>query len=313
MRNHKLPPHKDQHFYPRIKNLTNIRFDKEETQMLNYGLNYCIERPVTAYFTNLLAETERAIKLLDGKMQNTYRLLATNKLKQIINSTNQQNATLKRQLHIMKKLKQKLATENAIITQADKGKTVVIINSDEYSRKIHSFLTTNNFSTITRDPTDRYQKHILKTIQECSLIIDKRQIKYLTQKKPAPPVLKAQLKLHKTDIPIRPVINNRSAPSYKLAKHLTKILNRYITLNNHYNVTNSTNLAHDLIKLKIHENHKMITYDIKYLYVNVPMQETLNILNIKLLENTNTQMTHHILSLMDTPLSQNYFTYQNKI
>ena len=33
-------------------------------------------------------------------------------------------------------------------------------------------------------------------------------------KKPTPPNLKAQLKLHKPDILIRPVINNRTAPAY---------------------------------------------------------------------------------------------------
>jgi hypothetical protein len=189
----------------------------------------------------------------------------------------------------------------------------VIISSYEYSKKMHTFLTNNKFRTLTRDPTDRYQKLILKTIKECNLIIGKRQTKHLTQKKPSQPALKARLKLHKADIPIRPVINNRSAPSYKLTKHLTKILNQYITLNNHYKVTNSTNLAHDLTNLKIHENHTMITFDIKDLYVNIPIHETLNILKIKLLENNNTQITHQILSLLETILSQNYFTYQNKI
>jgi hypothetical protein len=32
----------------------------------------------------------------------------------------------------MKRLNQKLATENAIIMQADKGKTIVIINSEDF-------------------------------------------------------------------------------------------------------------------------------------------------------------------------------------
>jgi len=68
-----------------MKNLTNIIFNEEEMQRLKYGLNYSIVRPTT-YFVNLLAETERAIKLLDGKMQNTYRILAANKLKQNINA-----------------------------------------------------------------------------------------------------------------------------------------------------------------------------------------------------------------------------------
>jgi len=83
------------------------------------------------------------------------------------------------------------------------------------------------------------------------------------------------------DIPIYPVINKRSAPSYKLAKYLTKILNQYITLNNHYVVINLTNLANDLTK--IHENHKTITFNTKDLYINIPIDETLNIIKPKLL------------------------------
>jgi len=70
--------------------------------------------------------------------------------------------------------------------------------------------------------------------------------KVFNAKEPSTPTLKAQLKFHKIDIPIRLVINNRTAPSYNLAKHLTKILNQYITLNNNYNAINSTSLALDL-------------------------------------------------------------------
>jgi len=49
-------------------------------QLLKYGLNYSIERPVSSYIATLTAETERAIRLLDVKTQNTYRIMATNKL-----------------------------------------------------------------------------------------------------------------------------------------------------------------------------------------------------------------------------------------
>jgi hypothetical protein len=145
------------------------------------------------------------------------------------------------------------------------------------------------------------------------MIIDQGQIKFLTQKKPSPPTLKTQLKLHKIDIPIHPVFNNRSAPSYKLTKHLTKILNQYITLNNHYNIVSSTNLALDLTKLKLHENHRIITFVIKDIYVNIRINETLNILKAKLLKNNYIQITHRILALLNVTLSQNYLTFQQKI
>ena len=44
------------------------------------------------------------------------------------------------------------------------------------------------------------------------------------QKNPQPPTLKAHLKLHKPGNPIWPVVNNMSAPSYKIAKHINNKL-----------------------------------------------------------------------------------------
>jgi len=94
---------------------------------------------------------------------------------------------------------------------------------------------------------------------------------------------------------------------------LAKILNQYITLNNHYNITNSVNLANDLTKLEKNENHRLITFDIKDLYINVPIYETLDITKNRLLQNNDTQITQQILSLLRVVLTQNYFTLQQKI
>jgi hypothetical protein len=54
-------------------------------------------------------------------------------------------------------------------------------NPNDYSEKVYSFLSANNFKTLTKDPADKFQKTIHKTMQECNLIIDKRQIKQLTE------------------------------------------------------------------------------------------------------------------------------------
>jgi hypothetical protein len=126
----------------------------------------------------------------------------------------------KRQLHIVKNIHNKLDKNNAIITQADKGKTVVIIYEQEYHKKVRTFLSENNFEPTPSDPTSKYQAHITKTLKQCNLIFHKNQHAYLIQKHPTPPTLKAQLKIHKPGIPIRPVVNNRTAPTYKAAKKL---------------------------------------------------------------------------------------------
>jgi hypothetical protein len=103
------------------------------------------------------------------------------------------------------------------------------------------------------------------------------------------------------------------APTYKIAKQLVRILNKHYTFNSHYNVFNSTNLVIDLTSLKINKNHILITYDIKDLSVNIPIEETLTITKSRRLKSYDTQTTQQIITLMRLVLSQNYFTFQNKV
>jgi hypothetical protein len=70
---------------------------------------------------------------------------------------------------------------------------------------------------------------------------------------------------------------------YRIAKKLINILKQ--ELKNQYNIQNSENFAHNIIELKINEHHRMITYDIKDLYVNIPIEETLAITKQELLNN----------------------------
>jgi hypothetical protein len=115
--------------------------------------------------------------------------------------------------------------------------------------------------------------------------------------------------MHKPNNPIRPVVNNVQAPTYKIAKFLAQRLNDYLNLKNHFIVKNSTTLANNLTKLKVNDNHKMITLDIKDLYVNIPIKETLDITKDILLQHNEEQTTKQIINLLHTILQQNYLTF----
>jgi hypothetical protein len=75
---------------------------------------------------------------------------------------------------------------------------------------------------------DTFQKQTQETRQNCTSLIDKQKIKYVLQMKPQAPLLNAQLKIHKHNFPIRMVVNNIQAPTYKITKfpneQLQKIL-----------------------------------------------------------------------------------------
>jgi hypothetical protein len=136
---------------------------------------------------------------------------------------------------------------------------------------------------------------------------------YLMNIKPTAPHLNAYIKTHKQDRPIRPVINNIPAPSYKTAKFLNKKLQQLVNLPNTYATKNSHEVALDLHNIRTNENHKLITLDIKDLYVNLPVQGIIQTtkfwLNRKGCDNTITRQTLHILEII---LKQNYFQYNGQ-
>ena len=72
-------------------------------------------------------------------------------------------------------------------------------------------------------------------------------------------------------------------------------------------------LTHTLTKLEIKEHHRMITYDIKDLYVNIPIEETLTRTKQQLLEDSDIHKTEQIITCLRTILNQNYFEFQNNI
>jgi hypothetical protein len=158
-------------------------------------------------------------------------MLAAKKLKQLYN-TSHSNTIHKRQLYVLKQIKHKITQGNTMIAHGDKGKTTVIMYTQDYTNKVHTFLSENNFRMLPNNPTHKDHKTIYKTVQKSDKIVDKKHIKYLTQKNPSPPTLNALLKLHKPNIPIRPVVNNRMAPAYKIARKLNTILNNHLHLEN---------------------------------------------------------------------------------
>ena len=82
-----------QQFYTRTVNLTKMKFSKEEIFLLNQGLQHIIEKPQDKYWIDLIMETEQAIRKLDIKMQDPYRILTAKKLKQIRTTGNHRKAT----------------------------------------------------------------------------------------------------------------------------------------------------------------------------------------------------------------------------
>ena len=134
-------------------------------------------------------------------------------------------------------------------------------------QKIQKFIQENGITTLPKDPTDQFHKQIQQAIQRCQTLIERNQQKFLLHIKPTAPQLNAYIKTHKEGEPIRPVINNTQASSYKIAKFLNKKRLCLIDIPNMFNAKNSQEVARDLQDIPVNDNYRTISLDIKDLYV----------------------------------------------
>jgi hypothetical protein len=295
-------------FQPRVINLSNIHFTKEQIQTLSLGPNFAIEMQPKRYINALIVDTENAIRQLEPKMQNVYRHLAAKQIQHIV-ATNRHNIFHKRQQYNLIQIKKILKNNNLITVKADKTKAIVIIDNEQLKKKVNKFITENQMQLINKDPTEVYQKQIHQTIQKCNTLIDKHIHKYLTNIKPSAPQLNAYIKTHKENQPIRPVINNTQAPSYKAARYINKKLQSLIKLPYTYNTSNSQEIAEELTKLQINENMRIVTLDIKDMYANLPIKGIIKTIQfwLNIHNNSNKDKNEQLVQLLNTIMNQNYF------
>jgi len=166
---------------------------------------------------------------------------------------------------------------------------------------------------LNKDPTDSYHRQIQQTMQKCKDLIDKDRQKYMLNIKPTAPRINAYIKTQKDNNPIRPVIDNTQAPSYKIAKFLDRRIKEYVNLPNTYTVQNSNEMAQELQKIHTAKNHKMITLDIKDLCVKLPKQGIIQATAIWMDRNkVGTDTKEQIIQLLNVIIEQNYFQYNNQ-
>ena len=126
-----------------------------------------------------------------------------------------------------------------MITRADKANTVVILPTHQYKTKLQDFLQNKDFHTKTTDPTRTFQTQITATIKQSPTLIPKDyRCKYINMN-PSAPSIKGLIKIHKPDQPIRPVVNWRNAPVYRLSKLFMEKVSQLAPLPHSFNIRNT--------------------------------------------------------------------------
>jgi len=201
-----------------------------------------------------------------------------------------------------------------MITRADKGKSLVILPTAHYENKIEQFIQSNNFLTSKTNPTEFFQTQVRKVINNSKALIPSEEKWKHTNLKPSALSIKGLIKLHKPEYPIRPVVNWRGAPAYKLARLFTQKIRSIAPLPNTYTIGNTREIIEKLESTRKLPQYSLASLDTSSLYTNVPVKETKDIIANTLVKNkVDPQIRQELLNCYDTITHQNYFSSNGKI
>ena len=162
------------------------------------------------------------------------------------------------------------------ILPADKGRMMVVMDTEEYKRKAKELLSdTNTYKVLKKDPTAVYLKQLNKTIDD--LWFDKSITNDVKLKLKPTSTLTPRFyglpKVHKRDNPLRPIVASRGSITYKLARYVADVLKPLMGKNG-YALKNSADLVDSMKDLVLPEGTVLVSSDVKALFSQVPQDYT---------------------------------------
>ncbi|KAK4877055.1 hypothetical protein RN001_009561 [Aquatica leii] len=295
-------------------NFSNITFTSNEISFLEKSLKFSPSIGQNSkYFNTFKASLENIFSKFPQSFKdtiNTQNLIPSNftSLKQHFNL---EHALL------VKSIQEKLIINNLILTKADKGNCTVILKKDEYIEKTSNFLKSPDFLLLSDSPLNKFVNSTKDYISSTN-----DSLKYfnlhsynLRISNPRIPTLHSLPKIHKLNLPIRPIVNFIGCPTYPITKFLANLFRRSINFKPVFSVNNTSELISRLNNFNFnnHHNFKIVSFDIVNLFTSVPPLEVLplvsNLLNSTDLPDT---VTSDILGLTEFCLNNVFFQFNQR-
>ena len=213
-------------------------------------------------------------------------------------------------------LKRLKTDENIVILPADKGRVTVVMDKTDYYDKMDTLVNDKQtYEKLKRDPTPSLQRKLNSKLLDLKKtdVIDIQRYNRLRCRVPQPPKLYGLPKLHKPNIPMRPIVSFCGSPTYELSKYLTTILKPLTNESRHK--LQSTETFIDAIKtVQIPDDYKLVSFDVKSLFTSIPLQLALDC-TATAIENSTTKLplpTDDLMDLLNLCLTSAYFQYNGK-
>ena len=256
-------------------NLSDYPLSPLEEDFLNLGLNFHIQSKYNKLHKHVQME------LLYQNLKNLEKdkkIEINPRLRELMSAESTKHRNVYHKSIITPQLKEaakKLKdNDNLVIRKADKSSIYVLLDKKDYIDKIANILSdTAKFKKIDRDTTNSLKVNANKQIDAQNAFQGNIKIpRIVGDYKPG--YLYGNVKIHKQDNPLRPIISQVLTPTYHLAKTINSIITPYIP--SRYSLK-STNDFIDLLNSNPSPGI-LASLDVVSLFTNVPIDTTIDIM-----------------------------------
>ena len=304
-----------------VVNLTDNSIPGEVMDVLALGPKFAVNPPrqhKTTY-TNLLTDAEYLITQAyknNEEAKNQKRQVTNNILTNFINKPVKIDPVDTHFQNEYRKTKSWL-TQNVdmCITTADKGNKTVIMSREQYSTKMTALLSDpSTYQIVQRDPSNKVKNSHNELIKKLTIEegLHKEVGSKLICHNGILGRIYGQVKLHKPDKPLRPIISTIGTTNYKTAKYMSDIIRRILG-NTQYDAIDSFKLASRLRQISVPDDHILVSFGVINMFTNIPTNLVLQLIDerwneLKELTTLNKTQFCDILNLI---FENCFFTYNN--
>ena len=305
-----------------IFNFSDYNLSKKEEFLLSLGLDFCLPnyRPSFAKFF-------LPFELFFNSLQHLPSHLSIETAQQSIqNIAHKAYSACKKtswfpffkysDYQILKRLSK---IKDLVICRPDKGKGIVLLNRHNYVTKMNDILSdTTKFNEIGPPQFNMIFKvedkinRTLKQLKDDS-VINNDTYQNLYSSGSSFSILYGLPKIHKQNVPLRPILAAYNSPNFSIAKFLVPLLN-HLSINE-FSLPNSASFIPDILKQNP-KNH-MISFDVQSLFTNVPLHETIEIILNKLFPLPSSSFNGFdrtdFKKLLDLAVLDTHFLFNDKI
>ena len=291
-------------------NISSHTLSEHESTVLGLGLSFNLE-PVKNDTLNLLSTMEKYI------FRHKNLISEPDFFRGLVSPIAQ---SFKNEIHLLPKRFQTafedLCNNRSIkILPADKGGKTVVLNTDQYLEKAFDILSDDiTYEKLNKNPIKTLNANIRREIKRNLSDVD-LQNRFLRDNCSLP-YFYGLPKIHKEGYPLRPVISNVGAATRPLAGWLAEILSKSLGtfscahLKNNFDFKNKLN---EFARENSISSLRMVSFDIKALYTNVPTDEVLRFIESKIDENKIEIPVpkNNFMNLIRLCINNNNFEFEN--